>query len=136
MAMAIKERCIVCRVSFRPGRAEQRLCGEECRCVHRKRLARQRRRRDLERFRTAERERQARHRDRAREAMTTAPTAVPEAAAAPGMSRARSDLEAVEIVQEIQKKLAGLERCVARMSRARSTPQHADSAKESAGFRG
>ncbi|MFZ5634988.1 MAG: hypothetical protein ACOY82_00220 [Pseudomonadota bacterium] len=126
--MSIKERCVVCRVSFRPQRAKQRLCGNPgCRRAHRNRLARRRRRRDLEQARAAERERQARRRARVDE--TTAAVTAP-------MSRARSDLEAMEMVQEIQKKLAGLERCVARMSRARSTAQRGESAAESSGFRG
>ncbi|MDQ3301137.1 MAG: hypothetical protein M3619_31540 [Myxococcota bacterium] len=130
--MSITERCIVCRVSFRPQRAKQRLCGHaDCRRAHHNRLARRRRRRDLERARALDRERQARRRERVREPATTqtAPSALP-------MSRARSDLEAVEMVQEIQKKLAGLGRCVARLSRATSTSQHTDHAAESGGFRG
>jgi hypothetical protein len=118
----------VCRVSFRPRRAEQRVCGADCRRVHRKRTARRRRRRDLEHARAVDRERQARHRERDRERR-----AVERAV---NVSRARSDLEAVEMVQEIQKKLAGLERCVARMSRARSTPQRTDHVEECGEFRG
>jgi hypothetical protein len=127
--MSIKERCVVCRVSFRPQRAKQRLCGNPaCRRTHRNRSARRRRRRDLEQARAAERERQARRRARVSETATATETAP--------MSRARSDLEAMEMVQEIQKKLAGLERCVARLSRARSTAQRSDPAAESSGIRG
>jgi hypothetical protein len=121
----------VCRVSFRPRRAEQRACGADCRRVHRKRTARRRRRRDLEHARAADRERQARHRECDRERR-----AVERAVTSPQVSRTRSDLEAVEMVQEIQKKLAGLERCVARMSRAMSTPQRTDHVEECGGFRG
>jgi hypothetical protein len=129
--MSIKERCNVCRVSFRPRRAKQRLCGDPaCRLAHRNRLARRRRRRDLEQARAGERERQTRRRARARVSDSKATTAAVRAS----MSRARSDLEAMEMVQEIQKKLAGLERCMARLSRARSTAQCSESAAESSGF--
>jgi hypothetical protein len=48
------------------------------------------------------------------------------------MSRARSEAEAIEIVEEIQKKLARL----AQLSRARSTPQMVHSTTESGEFCG
>jgi hypothetical protein len=48
------------------------------------------------------------------------------------MSRTRSDAESIEIVEEIQKKLARL----AQLSRARSTPQAVNSTKESGDFCG
>jgi hypothetical protein len=48
------------------------------------------------------------------------------------MSRARSESEVVEIVVEIQKKLARL----AQLSRARSTPQAVNSTRESGDFCG
>ena len=46
------------------------------------------------------------------------------------MSRARSDWEALDMVEEIQKKLASLGQRVAQMSRARSTPQAVNSMEE------
>jgi uncharacterized protein YaaR (DUF327 family) len=52
------------------------------------------------------------------------------------MSRARSDSEAMEMVEEIQKKLANLAQRVAQMSRARSTPQALNQTGECGGFRG
>jgi len=48
------------------------------------------------------------------------------------MSRARSESEVVDIVEEIQKKLARL----AQLSRARSTPQVVNSTQESGDFCG
>jgi hypothetical protein len=48
------------------------------------------------------------------------------------MSRARSEAEAAEIVEEIQKKLARL----AQLSRARSMPQAVNSTRESGDFCG
>lgn len=52
------------------------------------------------------------------------------------MSRTRSEAEVVEIVEEIQKKLASLGRWATHLSRARSTPQVVNQMKESDGFRG
>jgi hypothetical protein len=48
------------------------------------------------------------------------------------MSRARSESEAIEIVEEIQRKLARL----AQLSRARSTPDVVNLTKESGDFCG
>jgi hypothetical protein len=80
---------------------------------------------DLAWSRAADRKRQAEHRDR-RQDMRASP------APSVRMSRTRSDAEAVEIVEEIQKKLARL----AQLSRARSTPQAMNSTRESGEFCG
>jgi len=48
----------------------------------------------------------------------------------------RSDSEVVEMVEEIQKKLASLARRVTRMSLDRSPVQAFDQTNESGGFRG
>jgi hypothetical protein len=58
---------------------------------------------------------------------------------APGrvrMSRTRSEAEVIDMVEEIQKKLARLGRWTMRMSRTGSTPQRANRTEESGGFRG
>jgi hypothetical protein len=93
--VSIKKRCVECRCSFRPRRAEQRLCGRiECRRGHHNRLVRFDGRNDLAQSRTDERRRQAEHRARK------------EAVIAPGrvrMSRTRSEAEVVDMVEEIQK---------------------------------
>lgn len=52
------------------------------------------------------------------------------------MSRDRRDLEVVDMVEEIQKRLANLARRVARLSLDRSAPQAVDQAGECGGFRG
>lgn len=52
------------------------------------------------------------------------------------MSRDRSGSEIIDIVEEIQEKLASLARRVTRVSRDRSTSQVVDDAIESGGFRG
>jgi uncharacterized protein YaaR (DUF327 family) len=52
------------------------------------------------------------------------------------MSLDRSESEVVDMVEEIQKKLARLARCVTRMSLDRSTLQAADQTEECGGFRG
>jgi hypothetical protein len=58
---------------------------------------------------------------------------------APGrvrMSRTRSESEVIEMVEEIQKKLARLGRWTRQLSRTGSTPQHANRTEESGGFHG
>jgi hypothetical protein len=59
--MATRRRCAECRKTFKPApsaRATQRVCGEACRAARDQRLARARRRRDLDDARADERERQ------------------------------------------------------------------------------
>ena len=132
--MSTKQRCRQCRCTFRPGRAKQRLCGRsECRRAHRNELERARRQTDLERSRADERERQARH--RAREKKKSVVGDHPLARDRP-MSLDRSESEVMDMVEEIQKKLASLARRVTRMSLDRSTPQAADQMGESGGFHG
>ena len=90
-------------------------------------MERARRRKDLERSRADERERQARHRAREKK--------VPVGRDRP-MSLDRSDSEVMDMVEEIQKKLASLARHVERLSLDRSTPRTIDQAGECGGFRG
>jgi hypothetical protein len=74
---APRRRCSSCRKWFRPApsaSATQRTCSEACRRVRQRRLARQRRERELHEYRVDERERQraSRERRRARTASTSA----------------------------------------------------------------
>jgi len=132
--MSTKQRCRQCRCTFRPGRAKQRLCGrDECRRAHRNELERARRQTDLERSRADERERQARH--RAREKKKSVVGDHPVSRDRP-MSLDRSESEVMDMVAEIQKKLASLARRVTRLSLDRSTPQAVDQMGESGGFHG
>lgn len=70
----VTRRCSECRASFHPSpqaQATQRVCSPKCRVTRDRKLARKRRRRDLDDFRTEERERQRscrRRRAEAREA--------------------------------------------------------------------
>jgi len=52
------------------------------------------------------------------------------------MSRTRSESEVLDMVEEIQKKLASLGRWTVQLSRTGSTPQHANRPGESGVFRG
>jgi hypothetical protein len=104
------------------------LCGRsQCRRQHHNRLARARRKNDLAQSRADERRRQASHR------------AHKEPAIAPGgvrMSRTRSAAEVIDMVEEIQKMLARLERWTRQLSRTGSTPQRANQTTESGDLRG
>ncbi len=132
-AMSAKQRCVECRCTFARRRAGQRLCGRaECRRAHRNGLERARRRKDLERSRAEERERQARHRAR----RETKPAGDPPLAGERPVSLDRSDAEVVDMLEEIQKKLASVARRVTRMSRDRSMPQALEQTNECGGFRG
>src|SRR5262249_49882178 len=122
------ERCAECRCSFQPRRAGQRLCGRiECRRGRHNRLVRARRRNDLAQSRADERRRQAKH--RAGKKPVTAPGRV-------RMSRTRSEAEVLEMVEEIQKKLASLGRWTLELSRTGSTTQRANRSGESGVFGG
>jgi hypothetical protein len=123
-----KQRCVECRCTFEQRRARQRLCGRvACRRAHRNELERARRRKDLERSRAEERERQRRHRARRKQE---------PAARDRSLSLDRSDSEVVDMVEEIQKKLASLARRVTRMSLDRSAAQALDQTNERGGIRG
>jgi hypothetical protein len=129
-AMPRKARCIECRCCFRLHRAQQRLCGrDECRRAHHNRLARARRKQDLERSRADERRRQAEHRAGPRREGVTAAGRV-------RMSRTRSEAEVLDMVEEIQKKLARVGRWARQLSRTGSVPQARNQTEESGGFRG
>lgn len=68
----MSRRCSECRAHFEPeasAREKQRVCGPGCRKLRRARLARQRRRADLDEFRAEERERQRQCRERRRTAV-------------------------------------------------------------------
>jgi hypothetical protein len=65
--MAMHKRCSECRCSFSPSpraRLTQRVCGAECRAVRDRKLARARRRSDIEGYRDDERVRQEASRGR------------------------------------------------------------------------
>lgn len=95
--------------------------------MHHNRLVRTRRRNDLAQSRADERRRQAEH--RARKEPVVAPGRV-------RMSRTRSEAEVLDMVEEIQKKLASLGRWTMQLSRTGSTPQRANRTEESGSFRG
>jgi hypothetical protein len=130
--MPTKARCIECRCSFLPRRAQQRLCGRvECQRAHHNQLARARRKKDLAQARADERARQAEHRAQVQ--------ARAEPVAGRGgvrMSRTRSEAEVIEMVGEIEKKLAHVKRWATQLSRTGSTPQAANRTAECGGFCG
>jgi hypothetical protein len=67
----MRRRCTECRQMFTvaaSARATQRVCGDQCRCARDRKLARQRRRRDLDEARADERDRQRGSRARRAEA--------------------------------------------------------------------
>jgi hypothetical protein len=128
--MPTKARCLECRCSFRPCRAGQRLCGRvECRRAHHNQLARARRKEDLAQSRADERRRQAKHRAGGCGGTGTGRDTV-------RMSRTRSEAEVIEMVGEIEKKLAGVKRWATQVSRTGSTPQAANRTAETSDFRG
>lgn len=113
--MSNRRRCTECRKSYEPApsaRYSQRVCGAECRKARARKLARKRRRQDLEGFRADERARQQACRERRREGRGChAPPSAGKCATlqeqierivdkALGLSRATLRREVREIIQE------------------------------------
>ena len=131
----MKQRCSECRLRFEPAataRTKQRVCGSACRNRRRARLARQRRRADLDGCRADERERQRQHRARVRATSARAgppsrasPSGPDEGSRAPICHEPASASKGSELQDELEEMVARmmrvsratLEREMARFSR-------------------
>jgi hypothetical protein len=94
--MSARRRCTECRKTFDPAitaRDTQRVCGAACRASRDRRLARARRRRELDDYRADERERQCTRRERREADGCHAPPSAPKCAELPR--------EVVEIVDRL-----------------------------------
>ncbi len=92
-----RRRCVICRKWFVPHYAAtktQKTCSKECRCTHRRTMARYRREQALDEYREDERLRQRKSRARRKKSGEDAGGSAPEV----GVSRASQIHELLEII--------------------------------------